>query len=165
MKSSTHVLYSTKISGKSLDFNFLVGIHLKPPTPCGHRNSGATFMGSPWVKNTATACGCQNSATTWPIHSKSSSMELSWPVDVQHHGHLAFGPIRVAHGPKDRLPHLMDTYNSAATRPGIILTPKCVISLSFACQAHGQKYWLTHLVVAISPQPLGWFTAIKFIPR
>ena len=29
-----------------------------------------------------------NSATTGPIHSKSSLLEQSWPVDVQHHAHL-----------------------------------------------------------------------------
>ena len=29
MESDTHLLYLTKLSGKSLDFYFLVGVHLK----------------------------------------------------------------------------------------------------------------------------------------
>ena len=33
-------------------------------------------------------CGRHNSATAGWIHSKSSSLELAWPVDVQRHGHL-----------------------------------------------------------------------------
>ena len=33
-------------------------------------------------------CRCCNSVTTGQIHSKSSSLESSWPVDVKHHGHL-----------------------------------------------------------------------------
>ena len=36
-------------------------------------------------------CRRCNSATTGPIHCKSSSLELTWPVDVQCHVHL---PVR-----------------------------------------------------------------------
>ena len=50
-------------------------------------------------------CGCCNSTTTGPIHSKSSSLELSWPVDVQRHGHL---PIWHAHGRNKRSWNLAD---------------------------------------------------------
>ena len=32
--------------------------------------------------------GHHNPATTGPIHSRSSSLEPSWPVDVQRHSHL-----------------------------------------------------------------------------
>ena len=32
MELDTHILYYTKLSGKSLDFYFLVGTHLKPTT-------------------------------------------------------------------------------------------------------------------------------------
>ena len=39
-------------------------------------------------------CGHRNSATTGPIHSKSSSLELSWPVDVQHDARLPVGPLQ-----------------------------------------------------------------------
>ena len=38
-------------------------------------------------------CSHRNSATTGLIHSKSSSLELSWPVDVQHHANLPVGPL------------------------------------------------------------------------
>ena len=34
---------------------------------------------------------CQNSATTGPIHSKSSCLESPQPVDVQRHGYLPMG--------------------------------------------------------------------------
>ena len=36
-------------------------------------------------------CPAHNSATVCPIHSKSSSLELSQPLDVQRHGHLPIG--------------------------------------------------------------------------
>ena len=36
-------------------------------------------------------CGCLNSAIIGQIHSKSSSLEPCWPVDVQRHGHLPIG--------------------------------------------------------------------------
>ena len=37
MESDTHFLYFTKLSGKSRDFYFLVGIHLKIKGVCWHR--------------------------------------------------------------------------------------------------------------------------------
>ena len=40
--------------------------------------------GSTWVR----LCGTHISETTEWIYTISSSMELSWPVVVQHHGHL-----------------------------------------------------------------------------
>ena len=40
--------------------------------------------GSTWVR----LCGTHISETTGWIYTISSSMELSWPVVVQHHGHL-----------------------------------------------------------------------------
>ena len=46
-----------------------------------------------WTK----LCGHHNSATTWPIHSKSSSLEPSWLVDVQHNAHLPIRPLEGIH--------------------------------------------------------------------
>ena len=37
------------------------------------------------------APGRQDAATTGSINSKSSSLELSWPVDVHRHGYLPMG--------------------------------------------------------------------------
>ena len=45
MESDSHLLYFTKISGKSLDFYFLVGIHLNrfQPKQTSYLSTGYTF--------------------------------------------------------------------------------------------------------------------------
>ena len=92
----------------------------------------------------AEACRCHNSATTEPIHSKSSSLELSWPVDVATfwsfahcaHNGISMGIIKAAGilGMPELSNHWLDSLQIKFI--GTVLVSKCAKWWSFDHQAH-----------------------------
>ena len=81
-------------------------------------------------------CGCQNSATTGLIHSKSSSMEPSYPVDVQRQGHFCLGPWNLVHRAGDP-PELIH-----GTFPVKLPSGECHRT-SLMISQHWFRYWLS----------------------
>ena len=81
---------------------------------------------------------CRNSVTTGPIHYKSSSSELFWPVDVQHYGHLPIvmgvpmGVIRASGTSRTPVPsnHWSDSFQIKFI--GTVLGCRCATLWSFA---------------------------------
>ena len=58
-----------------------------------------------WPKH----CECWNLTVTWGIHSKSSLLELSWPIDVQRQDNLPMWPHGHAHRRNNHSWNLVDT--------------------------------------------------------
>ena len=90
-----------------------ISLHIFVPCPFWRKKGGLwncfhlfvhSFLRSSVHRFVQTKC-CRrsNSATTGPIHSKSSSLEPSWPIDVQHHAHLPVGPLYLVHRAGDPL--------------------------------------------------------------
>ena len=85
--------------------------------------------------------GCWDPETTGPIHSKSISLELSWPVDVQCHGHLTISDTVMCTGVIRALVH-------KARDPSVICLLK-VDNARLYNSCHGNFHWIMYIYICL----------------